>query len=305
MRKKCKLILALAGVSCLIGASHGALAANSPSSCTQIFLSGERPTVDPYLSNMGQQEVCYNSYDNLYNFNLKVPVYSAEHLTADGVRAARGQDRSDIDFYPEPSIPEEYRSELGDYRSSGMDRGHMANWADNADPSSFSLANIVPQNRDNNRHLWEGIEARVRDLTLADGEVYVVSGPIFLQPITRLHKRIAIPAYLYKAIYDPKSNAASVYLVKNTDGDKWTETTVSILKQMTGIDVFPSLPETVKSRLVGLPLPRVHGHPDNVSTIQVVNAQPMIAPHEDRHHETFERSALDGISRRLAETLRQ
>jgi len=285
--------LGIAGLSLLMPVRDAA-ASDAPSTCDAIFLNGQRPTVDDFYVRMGQQEVCYPSYDDLFNDRLRVPVYSAEHLTAQTVTASRGANRKGIEFFPEPSLPENVRSELSDYRSSGYDRGHMANWADAADPNSFSLANILPQNSDDNRHLWEGIESRVRDLSVADGDVYVVSGPIFIKPITYLRNRIAVPTYLFKAVYDPRSQNASVYLVKNTDGDRWTETTVSILTQMTGIDVFPSLPKSVKDKLVALPIPRVHGHPDNLTTLQEVAGEPMTVPDERPTHEEapFSGSAL-------------
>lgn len=49
-------------------------------------------------------------------------------------------------FHPEPWLPAEVRSELGNYRRSGYDRGHMASNGDMGDEAgqrdSFSLANM-------------------------------------------------------------------------------------------------------------------------------------------------------------------
>ena len=44
---------------------------------------------------------------------------------------------------------------------------------------SFSLANMVPQAPKLNRGVWEGIERAVRRMAGRQGELYVVTGPIF------------------------------------------------------------------------------------------------------------------------------
>jgi endonuclease G, mitochondrial len=38
---------------------------------------------------------------------------------------------------------------------------------------------MVPQDPGSNRCLWEGIESAVRDLATREGEVFVLTGPIF------------------------------------------------------------------------------------------------------------------------------
>ncbi len=44
---------------------------------------------------------------------------------------------------------------------------------------SFTLANMVPQNPANNRHLWAHIEEAVRRIGLRATGTYVVTGPLF------------------------------------------------------------------------------------------------------------------------------
>ena len=69
------------------------------------------------------------------------------------------------------------------YRRSGYDRGHMTPSGDmpdeHAQQQTFSLANMVPQTAALNRGVWEGIESAVRDLAVRQGELYVVTGPVF------------------------------------------------------------------------------------------------------------------------------
>ncbi len=89
-------------------------------------------------------------------------------------------------------------------------------------PNSFSLANMVPQDPCNNEVLWEGIELAVRDLTLSEGEVFVVTGPVFRGAELRiLNGRVLIPTHLYKAIYVPSRNIAGAYFAPNDASQKW------------------------------------------------------------------------------------
>jgi endonuclease G, mitochondrial len=194
----------------------------------------------------------------------RTPLYSAEHLTRERIRSAKDTKRKN-DFHEEMRLPAADRSVLADYARSGFDRGHLAPSGDMPDRQSqyesFSLANMIPQDPDNNRHLWEGIENAVRDLVLEDGEVYVVTGPIFQgATLQRLHERVLVPTGVFKAIYDPRRNAAGVYVVDNAPGMGWKAVSAAELQRLVGIDVFPSLPAEVKERLMNLPEPEPYGH---------------------------------------------
>ena len=82
------------------------------------------------------------------------PLWSAEHLTADGVARARGLERQGT-FHEDERLSPDDRASLTDYERSGYDRGHMAPSGDmpdlDAQQQSFSLANVVPQTAALNR----------------------------------------------------------------------------------------------------------------------------------------------------------
>ena len=121
---------------------------------------------------------------------------------------------------------------------------------------SFSLANIIPQDSDNNRHLWEGIESAVRDLAKRRGELFVVTGPIFYgSELKRLNGRVLVPTYIFKAIYDPGKNEAAAYLVKNAEGKDYARISIADLDKLTGLKVFPKLPGNTKA--MDLPKPKM------------------------------------------------
>ena len=68
-----------------------------------------------------------------------------------------------------------------------------------------------------------------------------------------------VPPGIFKAVYDPERRAAAAYVVPNAAGNEWQGVSVAQLQQMTGIDVFPGLPEQVKATAMPLPKPTPYG----------------------------------------------
>lgn len=242
-------------------AISSASAANAaPTDCPEHFLSGSAPeSVNERLATKARA-ICYAEFAVLHSGVTRTPLYAAEHLDRRQLRRARGVER-DSSFHADPNLPEGERSELPDFVRSGFDRGHMAPSADMPSPAaqqeSFSLANIVPQNPDNNRDLWADIESTVRDMARDSGELYVVTGPIFQgSTLQRLRGRVFVPTSLYKAVYDPKRGRGAAYVTPNAEGNKWEAVSLSQLQQLTGIDVFPALSGEAKED--PLPLPKPH-----------------------------------------------
>ena len=75
-----------------------------------------------------------------------------------------------------------------------------------------------------------------------------------------LHDRVAIPAKIAKAVYIPSINTASAYLTENAAGVAWQSISIAQLRELSGIDAFPALPEPVKQAAVQLPEPAAHSH---------------------------------------------
>ena len=228
--------------------------------CPDDFTGGEPPTlVNPKLAH-DAYPLCFNGFATLFSGMTRTPIYSAEHLTAARVDAARSMVRVDS-FHPESQLPEGVRSELSDYRRSGYDRGHMAPNGDMGDGASqhdsFSLANMVPQNHANNAGLWAGIEEAVRDTATVDGEAYVVTGPLYQSAnVAVLQEHVYVPTGLWKAVYEPISNIAGAYLADNRPGWAYRRVSITELTRLTGVDPFPALPDSVKTAEPDLPAPR-------------------------------------------------
>ncbi|MGF7206732.1 endonuclease G [Skermanella aerolata] len=252
---------AAAAIAVLVLLPQGASAAATR--CPQHFPGGMAPDLANPRLGARVQELCYVGFAVLHSGITRTPLWSAEHLTPGRLRAARRTER-DSEFHADSNLAPEDRAELSDYRRSGFDRGHLAPSGDmpdsDAQQESFSLANIIPQNRALNRGIWEGIESAVRDYVGSKGEVYVVTGPVFRgQTLRRINGRVLVPTDIYKAVYDPRRRQAGAYLVVNAEVSVFQEVSIARLREISGIDVFPGLPAAVRDQALDLPDPKVRG----------------------------------------------
>lgn len=246
----------------LINLSVGALAA--PTDCPEHFADGEAPDVVNQEAEIRLQPICFHQFAVLHSSATRTPVWSAEHLTRERVEAAGELPRKNP-FHAEQTLQPADRAELADYRGSGYDRGHMAPNGDMPDPESqresFTLANMIPQDANNNRGLWARLEGAVRELARMDDDIYVVTGPIFSgSDLPRLNDRVTVPTRLYKAVYDPARKAAGVYLTDNAPGPDWQVISLTELRRLTGLDVFPKLQQQLKDHAMALPTPANNVH---------------------------------------------
>ena len=240
----------------------GCAAHAATTACPEHFAGGQAPDlVNPRLA-PGTRALCYQAFAVLHSALTRTALYSAEHLTADRIEAARATPRTG-DFHPDPALPPNERAELADYARSGFDRGHLAPSGDMPDPDaqqeSFTLANMVPQAPKLNRGVWEGIESAVRTLAQRRGELYVVTGPIFKGGELATVGRVVVPTYVFKAVLDPRSRSAAAYVAENTEEAAWTAISIAQLTRLIGINVFPALPPGGRTATLRLPEPTPHG----------------------------------------------
>ena len=265
-----------------------ALAEAAKTSCPEHFFDQQAPDLLNAKLGTSTHELCYSGYAALHSGITRTPLWSAEHLTREQVNAAQGQVRVNR-FHADPHLPRDERAELADYARSGFDRGHMAPSGDMPDPQSqqesFSLANMIPQNPNNNRNLWEGIESAVRTLAREDGELYVVTGPIYAgETLQRLNGRVLVPTSIFKAIYDPKRQRAGAYLVPNEAGNKWEEISIAELARLSDLDVFPPLPAAIKDTAMTLPQPTPHGRASLERSGESSTGEDVPPSHRKRKH---------------------
>jgi endonuclease G len=230
--------------------------------CPVHFAGGAAPEITNPKLNPKIQVLCFEGFALLHSAVSRTPLWSAENLTPARLREAKHLKRKNA-FHAEEQLPIEDRSELHDYSRSGFDRGHMSPSGDmptaTAQFESFSLANMVPQNPNNNQNLWEGIESSVRYLTSRRSELFVITGPIFDDtPVKRLNGRVFIPSHLFKAVYDPAREEAGAYIAPNAPGMDYQTVSIADLEKRIGINLFPKMPQQLKEKKMDLPEPKPH-----------------------------------------------
>ena len=237
--------------------------ASAFAACGEHFPSGNAPVVSD--THLRVQVLCYERFAVLHSGLTKGPLLVAEHLVAHQVRSAKQQIRVNL-FHPETRLNPRERAELSDFASSGYDRGHMAPSGDmpdaNSQAESFTLANMVPQDAQNNRYLWEAIESATRAYAQLAGEAHVMTGPLFLgKRIETIGSGVLVPTHLFKLIYDPHRRAATVFLTENNASKAYALITPKKLQQLSRVD----LPLTVLSASGGLSVPPPRARLDRAS----------------------------------------
>jgi len=244
MRKVMHIVAALL---LSVGASVQGVAAEAFSACPQFFANGAAPQMRS-RPEMVLRPLCFDSFAVMHSGQSKTPLYVAQRLNRTVVLDAKGEERTDK-FYAEARLPRAERAQLEDYKGSGMDRGHLAEAASMPSPTamaqSFSLANMVPQDPVNNRGVWaKSVEKATRQYALrAAGDVYVITGPVFEQPVSTIGAgRVWVPKYLYKLVYDSASGRAWAHWVENSADARATRPiSYEELVRRTGIEFLPGI----------------------------------------------------------------
>ncbi|MES2569919.1 MAG: DNA/RNA non-specific endonuclease [Verrucomicrobiota bacterium] len=161
-------------------------------------------------------------------------------------------------FYPDPVLPVAYQVATSEYTRSGYDRGHMApNWAVSvshgreAQIETFYTSNIVPQDPELNRGIWESLErVEGNDYARRYGGVVCFDGPIYDGATVGIGKsnRIRIPWGFYKIIVRRVKGQVAVlaFILPQSargDGKSLSKYLVSVdeIERRTGLDFLTAL----------------------------------------------------------------
>ena len=214
--------------------------------CKDLFPAQQIPTT----TQVGR-DLCFDDFAIYYSPSDKKPIYTIEKLNGEQLQAPHP--RRTNQFYEEARLPFHERALLADYRGSGYDRGHNVPAGDMTTEKgmaqSFSLANMMPQARQNNQGIWaKRVEEPTRMyVKRAQGDVYVFTGSVGNAGSIG-KSRVTIPSHLYKLVYDPNKKLAWAYWVENTDGAQMSAPiSYSDLIQKTGIDFHLAL-ESAESK---------------------------------------------------------
>lgn len=213
------------------------------------------PNIADTIPNILLMRYCYTAS---YNKATRQPNWVMWQLTGEHVMKRKkdvwNEYREDMD------LPSNIRSKLGDYASSGYDKGHMCpggdcNWDDEGRDETFLLSNMCPQNPNLNRGDWKEIEMACRKWAKKYGSIYIVCGPIFFK--SQEHERIGpnkipVPEAFFKVVLCVESSGPKGigFICRNTDGNRKKDFYVNSIKQVervTGYRFFPNLDDSIKS----------------------------------------------------------
>lgn len=172
-------------------------------------------------------------------------------------KACFGEEKRKNNFRADGSVLTE-SAQLSDYKGSGYDRGHLVPAGDMtrntlAMSESFFMSNMSPQDPSFNRGIWRKLESQIRNWSLDQDTIYVVTGPIIRSP----HKEIgansvAVPQGYFKALYFKNSDKMCAFILPNQGSKKPLSSfqcSVDKLELVSGIDFFPGISNNLENRL--------------------------------------------------------
>ncbi len=200
------------------------------------------------------------AYISYYSYQTNTPLWSSYTVTE---KEASGRSKRYRSFLYDKRVPKKHRIKSSDYSKSGYDRGHLFPNA-LADGGSivrqaqaFLMTNIAPQHPKLNRVGWKYLESAVRKWLKRHKTLNIITGvwfnksPIYIGK--RKQQKIAVPAYWYKIIYDPKEKKAIAFWMPNSPVNKreWFKyrTSIDDIEAKTKIDFFYNLPDDIENRM--------------------------------------------------------
>lgn len=211
--------------------------------CPQFFAGGRAPAV---AIGGRLRALCFDNFAVLHSGETRTPVYVAERLNREILLKAKTVQRHDR-FFADARLPSGERADLDDYRGSGFARGHMAPAADmptdQAMAQSFSLANMVPQDPRQNSGPWARVEEDTRKYVMrAQGDVHVITGPVFADQRTIGRNGVRVPSHLFKLVYDPATGRAWAHWQQNRPDAKVNKPlSYAAFQQWLNLDLLPGV----------------------------------------------------------------
>lgn len=229
-----------------------------PASCSNFYYRGRAPTAAPTVPS--GRVFCHVIYVVSYSTTRLNPLWSAQRLTREMSAAGDAITRIErSSFGRQVGLGRLEQARDAEFASNDWDKGHMTPANDAPDEDSqedtFILSNAVPQHQDLNRIMWSRLEGSVHQLAQIEGEVFIVTGPLFEGPRRLMSNRVPIPSHTFKAIYIPSRNFAIGFVATNTTAPTCTVVSIAEITRRTGIDPFPAVAAAVKAQTPALTLP--------------------------------------------------
>ena len=226
------------------------------------------------------------------------PNWVSWNLTAQDIGPAK---RSPT-FHADPELPASFHHiTSAEYKQSGFDRGHMCPSADRTDNAQdndqvFTMANIIPQTKDNNEGVWEHLESYCREQAQSGHELLIICGPASFNGGKIPNGPVLIPTHTWKIIVEvlngsglvlsritPATRVIAVDIpnIQGVRNDPWTKYLVSVnrLEALTGFQFFTALAPDIAAVLKA----KVDGRASDTTAYakapqQHTSTQPLLIP---------------------------
>jgi len=237
------------------------------------WLEEHNPYGMPQFETAGSRTLIVREGYTLAHDNVdRIADWVTYHLTDDYVRGTEKRPGTSA-FKPDPLLQKGFRAEKADYKGwNGVyDRGHQCASADSRGrgarviKESFYLSNMTPQAAKLNRNGWRLLEARIQELAKERGELWVMTGPAFVDDdgdgIVEYsvigEDQVAVPTHYYKIVLARKTDGtgeleAMAFLIPNREMEEDAAdylVSVDEVEELTGIDFLRALPDSVEDKL--------------------------------------------------------
>lgn len=245
----------------------------------QTTLNTHNPFGIPVTDQQGNRTLIVRTGYTLTHNNVDlIADWVSFRLTRDFVNGTEARPGSSA-FKPDPLLRIGQRAELDDYKGwKGIyDRGHQAASGDSKGrgktviKESFFLSNMTPQDSRLNQVKWRLLEDRIQKLAADRGELWIVTGPAFIDDdddgIVEYKvigdNQVAVPTHYFKIVIaldkDSDSHVAMAFLVPNEAINRPNEDIGSVMGDflvsideieiLTGLDFFPRMEDDAESTL--------------------------------------------------------
>lgn len=200
-------------------------------------------------------EIEYTYYQLCYSKKHRQAFWALHELTPEQIKGPQARTN---DFKADYRFPDPV--EAFNFKNSGFDRGHLVPAGDMklnrvSMSDSFYMTNMSPQNPGFNSGVWNALEGDIRKDVLKLGSAIIVTAPILLrhESYPMIKSGISVPNAFYKIAYFYHVKLMKAYLIPNEHarGKKFYEfkTNVDFIEQITGIDFFSELEDTLEATL--------------------------------------------------------
>jgi endonuclease G len=191
--------------------------------------------------------------------------YSEKHEQAEWVAYELKKDQLSHSNFERPYFIDDPEVDSGsaswkNYKRSGYDKGHLCPAGDRrfsrkAFDETFYTSNISPQLNDFNAGIWNNLEQKTRYWASKYDGVYVITGGVLTNNLKTIGSEdVSVPKYFYKILLDNSRGEYKViaFLLPHESSERpLNKFVVSVdkIEQMTGINFFPNLPDSIENKL--------------------------------------------------------